>query len=185
MNYDFEFWKKYSENEMYNEEFAKFIRDLAISLKANSVLEIGCNIGNDLRLLPETMKVYGVDLNEWALEKAKNSLPAFEFKKGSITSIPYEDSSIDFVFTHNVLNYVPESDMTKSTCELFRVSRKYILNCELFSEGEETIKGILTGCWYRNMYKRWLDFKVKIISDVQMHEDIEPKKPHFTLVRKI
>jgi len=35
------------------------------------------------------------------------------------------------------------------------------------------------------VYKRWLNFKVKIISDVDMHEDIESQKPRFTLVRKI
>ena len=39
--------------------------------------------------------------------------------------------------------------------------------------------------WKRNVYKKWLDFQVKIISDVDMHEDIEPKKPRFTLVKKI
>ena len=39
--------------------------------------------------------------------------------------------------------------------------------------------------WKRNVYKRWLNFQVKIISDVEMHEDIEPKKPRFTLVKKI
>jgi len=33
-----------------NEEMAKFIRDLALSLRASSVLEVGCSAGNDLRL---------------------------------------------------------------------------------------------------------------------------------------
>ena len=27
------------------------------------------------------------------------------------------------------------------------------------------------------MLKRWSEYKVKIISDVDMHEDIEPEKP--------
>ena len=48
MIYNKEFWDKYSdENESRcNEEFAKFTRDLAMSLRCTSVLEIGCGKGN-------------------------------------------------------------------------------------------------------------------------------------------
>ena len=44
MSYNKEFWDKYADgNEArYNEEFAKFTRDLATSLRCTSVLEIGC-----------------------------------------------------------------------------------------------------------------------------------------------
>jgi hypothetical protein len=35
------------------------------------------------------------------------------------------------------------------------------------------------------MLKKWSNFKVKIISDVDMHEDIEPEKIRFTLVKKL
>ena len=38
---------------------------------------------------------------------------------------------------------------------------------------------------YRNMLKRWVNYKVKVISDVHMHEDIEPEKVRFTLLRKL
>jgi hypothetical protein len=43
MNYNEEFWDKYSDKneERYNEEFSKFVRDLATSLRCTSVLEIG------------------------------------------------------------------------------------------------------------------------------------------------
>ena len=186
MDYDTNYWKKFAaESESkYNEEFAKFIRDLAVSLRTNSVLEVGCNTGNDLRLFPENFEVFGLDLNEDALEKAKQKLPRFKFQKGNITKMPFEDSSIDFVFTHNLLNYVPEEDMPNAVNELFRISKKYILNCESFDENETEIGGDISS-WNRNMYKRWLDFKIKMISNVEMHEDIEPNKPHFTLVKKI
>ena len=187
MEYDTEFWNKYTDkNESnYNEEFAKFIRDLTGSLRCASVLEVGCNTGNDLRELPKNFEVYGIDLNERALVFAKQKLPSFKFKNGSITDLPYEESSIDFVFTHNVLNYISEQEMDKAIKELYRVSKKYILNCELFDENESTINDMNIVSRKRNVYKRWLNFKVKIISNVDMHEDIEPMKPRFTLVRKI
>lgn len=186
MDYNTEFWNKYTkENQSkYNQEFAKFIRDLATSLRSSSVLEVGCNIGNDLKEFLEGVEVHGLDLNDGALEIAKQKLPSFKFQKGSILEIPFEDSSIDFVFTHYLLNYIPEEEMDKAIKELFRVSKKYILTCELFDENESPLEGEIQ-TWKRNVYKRWLNYQVKIISNVDMHEDIEPKKPRFTLVKKI
>ena len=187
MGYDFDYWKKFAEESdaKYNYEFSKFIRDLAVSLKATNVLEIGCNTGNDLKLFPETIAVTGIDPNDYALEKAKKELPEFEFKNGKITEMPIEDSSFDFIFTHNVLNYVPNEEISKAISELFRVSKKYILNCELYQKDESKIENTSIESWYRNVCNNWLNYKVKIISDVDMHEDIEPQKPRFTLVRKV
>jgi len=187
MSYDSNYWNKYTDDNetSYNEEFAKFILDLVVSLKANSVLEVGCNTGNALRKFPSDFDGHGIDLNEKALKLATEKLSTFKFQKGAVTEIPHSDSSIDFVFTHNVLNYVPENDMSKSVNELFRVSKKYILNCELYNENESQINESVSISWHRNMYKRWLDFPVKIISNVDMHEDIDPKKTRFVLVKKI
>ena len=67
-------------------------------------LEIGCGTGIDLRLFPDTFQIHGVDLNSNALEIAKQKLPIADFKNGDITNLPFEDSSIDFVFTHQLLN---------------------------------------------------------------------------------
>lgn len=186
MEYDVDFWNNYTENieSNNNQEFAKFIHDLARSLRVDSVLEVGCNGGNDLKEFSENVEVCGIDLNERALNIAKKKFPHFKFKNGSILKIPFEDSSIDFVFTHNLLNYIPEQELDMAIKELFRVSKKYILTCELYDENESPLK-IETRAWNRNVYKRWLNFQVKIISDVHMHEDIEPNKPRFTLVRKI
>jgi len=187
MEYDINYWNKYTDkNESnYNEVFAKFIRDLATSLRAINVLEVGCNTGNDLQGFSENFEVHGLDMNERALDIAIQRFPSFKFKNGSITEMPYEDSSIDFVFTHNVLNYIPEKEMDKTINELYRVSRKYILNCELFDENESPIDDNEVSSWNRNVCKRWVNFKVKIISDVDMHEDIESQKPRFTLIRKV
>jgi len=184
MNYDEGFWKKYAdENESrYNEEFAKFTKDLAISLRCTSVLEIGCGTGIDLRLFPDTFQIHGVDLNEYALEIAKEKFPVADFKKGSITDLPFEDSSVDFVFTHGLLNYLDEDTLQKGISEMHRVSGKYIMNCETFNSVEEKIDGNQTS---RNMVKRWMDYKVRIVSDVDMHEDIEPEKKRFVLLRKL
>ncbi|WP_148702722.1 class I SAM-dependent methyltransferase [Nitrosopumilus piranensis] len=184
MNYDENFWKKYAdENEVrYNEEFAKFTKDLAISLRCTSVLEVGCGTGIDLRLFPETFQIYGADPNEYALDIAKEKLPVANFKKGIITDLPFEDSSIDFVFTHGLLNYLDDDTLEKGIAEMYRVTGKYIMNCETFSDVEKEIDENQKS---RNMVKRWMNYKVRIVSDVDMHEDIEPEKKRFVLLRKI
>lgn len=184
MGYDKEFWDSYAkENESrYNKEFAIFVRDLVASLHCTSVLEIGCGTGIDLRLLPESVKIFGVDLNDLALEMGQKNEKDVIFKKASISNLPFDDSSVDFVFTHQLLNYLDDQTLDKGISEMHRVAKKYIMNCEVFAEGEDTIKGNYR---YRDMYKRWLDYKVKIISNVDMHEEIEPDKPRFTLVKKL
>ena len=184
MSYNKEFWDKYADgNEVrYNEEFAKFTRDLAISLRCTSVLEIGCGTGIDLRLFPDTFQIHGIDLNDNALDIAKEKVPDANFKKGTITELPFEDSSIDFVFTHQLLNYLDNDTLEKGIAEMYRVAGKYIMNCEKF---EETEKQIDEDHKFRNMYKRWINYKVKIASNVDMHEEIEPDKARFTLLRKL
>ncbi len=184
MSYNKEFWDKYTdENEArYNEEFAKFTRDLATSLRCTSILEMGCGTGIDLRLFPETFQVHGIDLNDNALKIAKEKHPIVNFRKGSITDLPFEDSSIDFVFTHQLLNYLDDDTVEKGIAEMYRVSGKYIMNCEKFDENEKQID---ENHKFRNMHKKWISYKVKIVSDVDMHEDIEPDKPRFTLLKKI
>ena len=184
MSYNEEFWNKYSdENESrYNEEFAKFTRDLATSLRCTSVLEVGCGTGIDLRLFPDTFEIHGIDLNDHALDIAKEKLSIANFKNGDITKLPFENSSIDFVFTHGLMNYLDDEILKKGIAEMFRVSKKWIMNCEKF---EETEKQIDENQKSRNMQNRWSDYKVKFVSNVDMHEDIEPDKNRFTLLKKL
>jgi len=75
MKYNEEFWNKYAdENESrYNEEFSKYVKDLASSLPGvQSILEIGCGTGIDLRLFADSFQLNGIDLNERALNIAKD-----------------------------------------------------------------------------------------------------------------
>ena len=184
MNYDEIFWNKYAdENESRtNEEFTKFMTDLARSLHCISILEIGCGTGIDLKKFDDSFDIHGVDLNEHALELARKKIPKGKFYKENITKLPFEDASIDFVFTHKLLNYLNDETLDDGVSEIFRVSKRYIVNCELFGENEDMINDEMQ---FRNMLKRWLNYKVKIVSNVNMHEEIEPEQVRFTLLRKL
>jgi hypothetical protein len=52
----------------------------------------------------------------------------------------------------------------------------------LFGETEEKIDDEMK---FRNMLKRWLNYKVRVVSNVNMHEDIEPEQVRFTLLKKM
>ena len=56
------------------------------------------------------------------------------------------------------------------------------MNCEKFEETEKSIDEYQKS---RNMKNRWLNYKVKVVSNVDMHEEIEPDKPRFTLLKKL
>jgi len=116
MQYNETFWNKYAdENELrYHEEFSKYVRDLANSLPGvQSILEIGCGTGIDLRLFSDSFQLFGIDLNEHALEIAKEKLSSVNFQKGDITKLPFEDSTMDFVFTHGLMNYLEDDILEK------------------------------------------------------------------------
>lgn len=183
MTYDAEYWDSYADkNEScYNGPFAEFVSGLASSLRCASVLEVGCGTGIDLRKFPDAMRVVGVDLNDRALAIAKEKMPSAEFKKGDIARLPLGDSSIDMVFTHQLLNYLDEHALEKGMREMYRVASLYILNCEKYGEAEGDIDSRHR---YRNMRRRWAGYDARIVSDVDMHEEIEPDRVRFTLVKK-
>ena len=96
--------------------------------------------------------------------------------------MPFEDASVDFVFTHGLMNYLDDETLEKGIAEMFRVSGKYIMNCEKFEEAEKRID---ENQKFRNMRSRWTNYDVRFVSNVDMHEDIEPDKPRFTLLKKL
>ena len=81
-----------------------------------------------------------------------------------------------------MLNYLDDETLDSGVNEMFRVAKRYIVNCELFGEDEALINNEMK---HRNMLKRWLNYKVKVVSNVNMHEEIEPEQVRFTLIRKI
>jgi len=185
MKYDNEFWNKYAdENESrYNEEFSKYVRNLTTSLPGvQSILEIGCGTGIDLRLFPDSFQLHGIDLNEHALEIAREKVSNVNFQKGDIVKLPFEDSSIDFVFTHGLMNYLDDDILKKGISEMFRVSKRWIMHCEKY---EKTEKQIDENHKFRNMGEKWLDYKIKFVSDVDLHEDYGQDQTRFTLLKKL
>ena len=188
MKYNSDLWNKYTKDnaESYQESLSNFIFNTSLVLGAEKILEAGCNIGNNLRSFNSDFNVFGIDMNEKALEIAKNEFPNFNFKQGSLLDIPFEDNYFDLVFTRGVLIHIHPDDMQNAIKELFRVSNKWIFNLEYFGEDNKMIKWSRGDdlLWYRNMEEQWKNFDVEIISSIGIPREIDIGDTHLTLVKK-
>lgn len=103
----------------------------------NSVLEIGCNVGANLRwldgLLP-SHEVWGIDINETALETIRKRLPGINAVWSPARELPFRDKTFDLVFTAGVLIHQPESTLPLVMAEAVRCSRNYVLAIEYYAD---------------------------------------------------
>jgi len=88
--YNTKIWNRYTDEneEKVQNELSKFLFNSVLILGGKKVLEAGCNIGNNLSSFPKNFDVYGLDLNEKALEKCKKRYSSFKFERGSLLNIP-------------------------------------------------------------------------------------------------
>lgn len=114
-----------------------FWRDLLERHPVRSALEIGCNVGANLRwieaLLPGRA-VWGIDINESALRNIRRRLPGINAVWSPARELPVRDRSFDLVFTAGVLIHQPDSTLPLVMSEAVRASRRYVLALEYFAE---------------------------------------------------
>lgn len=89
------------------------MRELLPDLTGKKVLMLGCGTGEESILLREfgATDIVGIDLSEESIRLAKESYPECEFVAGDMHSLPFEDSSFDFVYSSLAVHYSenPES----------------------------------------------------------------------------
>jgi len=101
------------------------------------ILEVGCNIGNQLSLLQRLgySHLYGVDVQDYALEIAGSRLKNVNFAQASSFSLPYEDKYFDLVFTSGVLIHVSPNDLPAALDEIHRCAKGCIWGSEYHASG--------------------------------------------------
>jgi pseudaminic acid biosynthesis-associated methylase len=112
------------------------------SLAATSALEIGCNVGGNLRWLAELLgaeNVAGVDVNERALAVVRSQLPGVDARVASARELPFADGSFDLVFTTGVLIHQSPDELPRVMDEIVRCSRRYVLCGEYRADELEEI----------------------------------------------
>lgn len=135
-------------NQITPEDQRRLVRDWgkilnhAVTPSPSSVLEVGCSIGRNLVALRNVVpEIYGIDPNTQAVELASVMLAGsgVNVQEGNAFDLPFEDHSIDLVFTSGVLIHVAPHDLARATDEIMRVSRHYIVCIEYFSHHPEQV----------------------------------------------
>lgn len=90
-------------------------------------LDIGCAKGYIVKSLVD-LGVYacGIDPSEYALSEAHPDVKD-RLTKGVAQSIPFPDSSFDIVTCFDVMEHIPEKDVSKVLKEMLRVTKKWIV----------------------------------------------------------
>ena len=102
-----------------------------------SILEVGANIGLNLRALNTLTgaELWAVEPNATARARllADSVLPAYHLRDGSAAALPFADRQFELAFTSGVLIHVHPDDLAASCREITRVSSRYVLCAEYFS----------------------------------------------------
>ena len=102
-----------------------------------SILEVGANIGINLRALSglSDAELFAVEPNASAREQlvADKVLPPDHLFDAMATKLPLDDGAVDLAFTSGVLIHVPPADLEAAYGEIHRVAARYILCIEYFS----------------------------------------------------
>lgn len=108
----------------------------AIAPAPQSVLEVGCNIGQNLVALSSfASDLHGIEPNAQVVELARRhpALAKADIRCGHGGELPFATASIDLVFTAGVLIHVAPESLPKVVDEIVRVSRRYVVCIEYFS----------------------------------------------------
>ena len=140
-----EFGDSYTERNQ-GEQFissntALFTSALKKASGIESILEIGCNRGLNLKalkhLLPEAT-LTGIDVNVNALEEVK------KWGEATVLNCPVEqydsDQMYDLVFTKGVLIHISPKNLSTAYEKLFKFSKSYLLVAEYFSPTPQEVE---------------------------------------------
>ncbi|NOS67207.1 MAG: methyltransferase domain-containing protein [Candidatus Peribacteraceae bacterium] len=138
-----EFGDAYNErNKNAYDKRAGFWKKLLPELSVKSVLEIGCNVGGNLRWMHPPMEwhdIYGIDINLDALRRLHEEFPAINAIKAAAQNLPFRDGFFDLTFTTGVLIHQPEESLAAVMSEIVRCSKRYVLCMEYFADKTEEV----------------------------------------------
>jgi pseudaminic acid biosynthesis-associated methylase len=99
------------------------------------ILEVGCNIGNQLLLLQEMgfRNLCGIEIQSYALERAKERVEGAVLTQASVLAIPYADRNFDLVFTSGVLIHIAPADLPAAMDEIHRCAKYWIWGFEYYA----------------------------------------------------
>jgi pseudaminic acid biosynthesis-associated methylase len=113
-----------------------FWKDLLSTIEVQRVLEVGCNLGANLRWLASLLPphhVYGIDVNNTALAQLRRDVPTVNAVWSTARSLPFRDRFFDLVYTTGVLIHQPQATLPEVMTEIVRCSSRYVLAGEYYA----------------------------------------------------
>ncbi len=114
-----------------------FWRGLLGEFPARKVLEVGCNVGQNLTWIAtcvEPGNVFGVDINRNALHELRTSVPGVNAVWSPARELPFRDRWFDLTFTMGVLIHQPEESLPLVMGEVVRCSSRWVLCGEYYAD---------------------------------------------------
>ncbi|MDD5063440.1 MAG: methyltransferase domain-containing protein [Phycisphaerae bacterium] len=125
------------------------------------ILEVGSNLGNQLLSLQRMgfENLYGIEVNSYAIEHAKNNTKNINIIRGNAFDIPFKDRYFDIVFTSGVLIHIAPQDIERALQEIHRCSREYIWGFEYYADSctEVRYRGHTDLLWKTNFAGLYLN----------------------------
>lgn len=119
------------------------ILNCLVGLPPKSILEVGSNIGNNLRALRTLTgaEMFALEPNVGARRTLVDDgvVPSTNAIDGFAAGIPLADGKVDMAFTSGVLIHIHPDDLLASMREIHRVASRYVVCIEYFSDKPEMI----------------------------------------------
>jgi pseudaminic acid biosynthesis-associated methylase len=99
------------------------------------ILEVGCNMGTQLLVLQQMgfRNLYGIEIQAYALERARQRVGGAVLTQASALAIPYPDRYFDLVFTSGVLIHIAPPDLATTMAEIDRCAARWIWGFEYYA----------------------------------------------------
>lgn len=103
----------------------KFMVSAAIAAPSGTFLDFGCGVGRISRVLRRRFENgYGVDISPKMVELARTYVDGVEFIANQTDSLAgFDDASVEFVYSHIVLQHIPNEYQPRYIDEFLRVLR--------------------------------------------------------------
>ena len=177
LEYADSFYKKatgHTKSEIFENSFSSLGKNLKI-------LELGCNIGINLEILKKLgfKNLYGLEINEKAIEIAKIKHPDTKFFHGSIEEFDFDNQKFDLVYTAGVLIHINPNSLEEIIKKMISLTTKYVFGLEYSSDDLKKIqyRGNENYCWkqdfpslFRNLYPKLItvnEEKIPYLSENQ------------------
>jgi pseudaminic acid biosynthesis-associated methylase len=125
------------------------------------ILEVGCNEGNQLCELREMgfQHLYGIEIQDYALRKARARLENAQLALATAFQIPYPDGFFDVVFTSGVLIHIAPADLPKALREIHRCAGGFIWGFEYYAPQQIEVgyRGHQSLLWKADFARLYLD----------------------------